>query len=171
MCLFFSYDVWASLKESRRTIEAWNPWTPQDCSEKCGHPEKGHFWPFIVSGEITTGIQACEFFWLNITKEFRHVNFLHKSMLLLCLMCASTVLYHKKFIKKFFRRYYPTKTQKKISSSQFTRILSQNVKLSCFCHLKIRLIWSVVESFFLRDSHFSKIFSSMETGAEKNKVD
>ena len=48
------------------------------------------------------------------------------------------------------------------------------VKLSCFCHMKIRSIWSVAESlvlFFRRDSHFSKIFSSMETGAEKNKVD
>ena len=48
------------------------------------------------------------------------------------------------------------------------------VKLSCFCHMKMRSIWSFAESlvlFFQRDSHFSKIFSSMETGAEKNKVD
>ena len=99
--------------------------------------------------------------------------FLYKSMLLMCLMCASTVLCHKKFIKKFSRRYYPTKTKKKISSSQFTRILSQNVKLSCFCHLKIRLIWSVVESlvlFFCVTVISARSFPAWKQGLKKIKL-
>ena len=141
-----------SLKESRRAIEPWNPWTPQDCSEKCGHPEKthkGHFQPFIVSGEITTGIRSCEFFWLNITKGIQECKFFAQINAFVVPDVCKSRLVPREIYKKNFQTILSNKNPIKFSSSQFTWILSQNVKLSCFCHLKIGLIWSVVESLVL----------------------
>ena len=60
----------------------------------------------------------------------------------MCLVCASTVLCHKKHITQFFRRYLSKKIKKKFSSSQFwnrpdIRVLSQNGVGIFRCHEKL----------------------------------